>query len=70
MARPVDRVEELLPNLDCEPLLRSGSSASFLIIAVRAAAPIAPAPGVPACVGAMPDVGHTQTLLAPSAIEG
>jgi hypothetical protein len=54
----VDRVEELLSHFGGEPLLSSGSAASSLVVAVRAAAQIAPAPGVPACIGAVPSVCH------------
>jgi hypothetical protein len=49
----VDRVEELLPHFDWEPLLRSDSPASSLVVGMRSTALGAVASGVPARVGAV-----------------
>ena len=49
----VDGIEELLPYLGGEPLLRPGPSASSLIVGVRPRAEAAVAATVPACVGAV-----------------
>jgi hypothetical protein len=60
----VDGVQELLPYLDWEPLLRSGSSASPLIVGVCPGAEGATAPRMPARVRAVPRIAHRRTLAA------
>jgi hypothetical protein len=58
----VNGVEELLPQLKWEPLLRSGSSPSSLVVGMCPGAQGTMAPAVPARVRAVPRIAHRRTL--------
>ena len=58
----VDRVEEVLPYLNRQPLLRSDSSAGALVVSVRSTALGTVAPAVPTRVRAVPHSTHRRTL--------
>jgi hypothetical protein len=57
-----DGLEKLLPHLDWEPLLRSGSTTSPLVIAVCPTTEGAAAPGIPAGVRPVLHIAHRRTL--------
>ncbi len=65
----VDRVEELLPHLDGQACLRSGSSPGSLGVAVRSPAEGAPTAAVPARRRAVPCLTHDRNASGRSSLQ-